>query len=49
MSDEDRDVLLIADSKIIQSRIDAHPREKALQASAEEKVSLSQLGIRQGG
>ena len=48
MSDEDREVLLIADSKIVQSRIDANLREKALQASAEEKVSLGQLGIRQG-
>ena len=48
MSDEDRDVLLITDSKIIQARIDANPREKALQAGAEEKVSLGQLGIRQG-
>ena len=48
MSDEDRDVLLIADPKVVQSRIDAQPREKALHASAGEKVSLGQLGIKQG-
>ena len=48
MSDQDRDVLLIADPKVMQARVDAQPREKALQASAEEKVSLWQLGIRQG-
>ena len=30
MSDKERDILLIADSKTVQSRIDATPREKAL-------------------
>ena len=39
MSDEDRDVLLITDPKIIQARMDAQPREKDLQAAAEEKFS----------
>ena len=46
MSDEDRDVLIM-DSKVVQARIDAKLREKALQATAKE-VSLGQLGIRQG-
>ena len=48
MSDKDRDVLQIADPKIIQGKIDAVPREKALQAIAEDMVALSQLSIRQG-
>ena len=48
ISDEDRDILLIMDPKIIQARIHVHPKKKALQATAEEKVSLGQLGIRQG-
>ena len=30
MSDEDREALQIADSKIVQAKIDSHPREKAL-------------------
>ena len=33
---------------MVQGKIDAQPQEKALQASAEEKVAFSQLGIRQG-
>ena len=48
MSNEDRDVVLIADPKVVQARIDAQLREKALQGTAEEKVSLAQLGIWQG-
>ena len=37
MSDKDRDTLQITDPKVIQGRIDAGPREKDLQATAEEK------------
>ena len=48
MSDGDRETLQIADSKLVQNKIDSQPQEKALQASAEEKVSFGQLGIRQG-
>ena len=48
MSDTDRDALQIVDPKIVQAKIDSHPREKVLQAPAEEKVSYGQLGIRQG-
>ena len=40
MSDKDHDVLLIADPKVVQARIDTQPREKALQAAAEEKFPL---------
>ena len=47
MTDADRDALQITDSKIVQAKIDSQPREKALQAAAEE-VSYGQLGIRQG-
>ena len=42
------DTLQIADPKVIQDKIDAVPREKTLQATAEEKVALGQLCIRQG-
>ena len=48
MSDDDRETLQIADSKIVQAKIDSQPRENALQAAAEETVSFTQLGIRQG-
>ena len=47
MSDKDRDTQ-IADPKVIQAKINAVPWEKALQATAKEKVALSQLSIRQG-
>ena len=40
MSDGDRETLQIADSKVVQAKIDGQPREKALQASAEEKVTF---------
>ena len=33
---------------MVQAKIDSQPREKALPAAAEEKVSISQLGIHQG-
>ena len=48
MSDEDRETLQIADSKVVQAKIHFQPREKALKAAAEEKVSFGQLCIRQG-
>ena len=48
MSDTDRDTLQIADPKVIQGKIDTVPREKALQATTEEKVAFGQLGIRLG-
>ena len=48
MSDGDRETLQIADSKVVEGKIDARPREKALKASAEEKVTFGQLGICQG-
>ena len=44
MSDVDRDVLEIANPKVVQAKIDSQPRDKALQATAKEKVTLSQLG-----
>ena len=47
MSDGDRETLQITNSKVVQGKIDAQPREKALQASAEE-VTFGQLGIHQG-
>ena len=47
MSDGDQETLQIADSKVVQGKIDAQPREKAIQASAKE-VAFGQLGIRQG-
>ena len=47
MSDKDRDTLLIAGSKVVQSKIDAGSSEKALQATADDKVALGQLSIRQ--
>ena len=43
----DRDTVQIAAPKIVQAKIDSQPREKALQAAAEEKVFYGQLGIRQ--
>ena len=48
MSDLDSDTLQIADPQIVQAKIDSQPREKVLQATAEEKVCYGQLGIRQG-
>ena len=48
MSDFDRDTPQIRDSKLIQSLIDKVPDEKALQATAKEKVSHRQLAIRNG-
>ena len=48
MSDEYRETLQIADPKVVQSKIDYQSQEKALQASAEEKVTYGQLSIRQG-
>ena len=45
MSYKDMDALLIADSKVVQAKIDSQTLEKALQAVAEEKVSFGQLGI----
>ena len=41
MSDRDRETLQIADSKVVQGKIDAQPWAKALQASAEEKVAAN--------
>ena len=46
MSDADRDMLQIADPKVVQAKINSNPREKALQAAAE--VTLGQFGIQQG-
>ena len=48
MSDGDRETLQIADSNMVQAKIDGQPWEKALQASAEDQVAFCQLGIRQG-
>ena len=48
MSDVDREVLQIGDPKLIHGQIDKLPWEKALQATAEEKVSHGQLAIRNG-
>ena len=38
MSNADRDALQITDPKIVQAEINSQPREKALQATAKEKV-----------
>ena len=48
MSDKDRETLQIVDPKVIQGKIDTVPQEKALQATADEKVDLGQLVIHQG-
>ena len=48
ISDTYREVLQIRDPKLIQGQIDNLPREKSLQAMAEEKVSPGQLAIRNG-
>ena len=47
MSDSDRDTQ-IRDPKLIHSLIDKVPQEKALQATAEKKVSYGQLAILSG-
>ena len=36
MSDENREMLQIVDPKVVQGKIDSQPREKALQAAAED-------------
>ena len=48
MSDGDRAVLQIGNPKIIQGKIGKLTQEKALQATAEEKVFYGQLAIRNG-
>ena len=40
MSDGDWETLQTGDSKVVQGKIDAQPWEKALQDSAEEKVTF---------
>ena len=39
--DEDRDVLLITDPKVVQAKIDAQPREKALSEANSETIDVA--------
>ena len=48
LSEHDRDTLQIRDPKIMQSMINRVPREKAFQATAEEKVSHGQQAMHNG-
>ena len=48
MSGKDRDTLQISGPKITWGKIDAVAKEKALQATGDEKVPLGQLSVRHG-
>ena len=48
MEEVDREVLHITDVKSVQAKINANSKEKALQATAAEKVLLGQASIKNG-